>query len=66
MKTRAMFNFTKTVLENVSFEPKLFYKEIRKAIKQLVPYDVDELNKWVSEYVQGRPELEDSLELFNV
>ncbi|WP_010253287.1 hypothetical protein [Myroides injenensis] len=65
MKTRLMFDFARTVLENVSFDPKLFYKELQKAINQLLPYDVDQLAKWVNGYVQGKPELQESLNLLN-
>lgn len=65
MKTRLMFDFAKTILENVSFDPKLFYKELHKAINQLLPYDVEQLGKWVSGYVQQKPELQDSLNLIN-
>ncbi|MCC9041234.1 hypothetical protein LNQ81_00580 [Myroides sp. M-43] len=65
MKTRLMFDFAKTILENVSFDPKLFYKELHKAINQLLPYDVEQLGKWVSGYVQGKPELQESLNLIN-
>ncbi|MEC4117693.1 hypothetical protein [Myroides phaeus] len=65
MKTRLMFDFARTVLENVSFDPKLFYKELQKAINHLLPYDLDQLEQWVSGYVQEKPELHDSLSLIN-
>ncbi|MEK6451248.1 MULTISPECIES: hypothetical protein [Myroides] len=65
MKTRLMFDFARTVLENVSFDPKLFYKELQKAINHLLPYDLDQLEQWVSGYVQEKPELQDSLSLIN-
>lgn len=66
MKTRLMFDFARTVLEKVSFDPKLFYKELKKALKRLLPYDIERLVKWVNGYVQGRPELQESLILINV
>ena len=31
---RAMFSYTKSILERVSFDAKLFCKELEKAIKQ--------------------------------
>ncbi|MFD0700932.1 hypothetical protein [Myroides pelagicus] len=65
MKTRAMFDYTRLVLENVSFDPKLFYKELSKAINYLLPYDVEQLSKWVNGYVKNKPELHDSLNLLN-
>ncbi|AJH15870.1 hypothetical protein SAMN04488089_105165 [Myroides profundi] len=60
-----MFDFAKTILENVSFDPKLFYKELQKAIQNLLPYDLDQLTQWVNGYVQEKPELHQSLELLN-
>ncbi|WP_041895536.1 hypothetical protein [Myroides profundi] len=65
MKRRTMFDFAKTILENVSFDPKLFYKELQKAIQNLLPYDLDQLTQWVNGYVQEKPELHQSLELLN-
>lgn len=66
MKTRLMFDFSRTILENVSFDPKLFYKELQKAINHLLPYDLDQLEEWVNGFIQGKPELQESLELLNV
>lgn len=66
MKTRIMLNYAKVVLENVSFDPKLFYKELEKAINQLLPYDVEQLRKWANNFISEKPELSDSLQLINV
>ena len=63
MKTRLMFDFTRTILVNVSFDPKLFYKELQKALKQLLPYDVEQLSNWVQGYVKEKPELQEALDL---
>lgn len=65
MKTRLMFDYAKTILENVSFDPKLFYKELEKAIHQMLPYDLDRLYKWVNGFVQEKPELYESLSLID-
>lgn len=61
-----MFDFARTILENVSFDPKLFYKELQKAIQNLLPYDLEQLTQWVAGYVKEKPELKKSLELVNV
>ncbi len=66
MKTRIMLSYAKTVLENVSFDPKLFYKELQKAIDHLLPYDVEQLRKWANNFILEKPELSDSLHLVNV
>lgn len=56
-----MFDYTKRILENVSFDSALFVKEFNKALLQLVPYDVDRLEQWVEEYVQDKPVLHSEL-----
>lgn len=61
MKTRQMYDYTRTVLENVSFDPVLFCKELEKAIKALLPYDLEQLMKWVDGYTQEKPELRECL-----
>lgn len=66
MKRNTMFDFAKTILENVSFDPKLFYKELQKAIQSLLPYDLEQLTDWVSGYVKEKPELSESLELIKI
>jgi DNA replication protein DnaD len=55
--SRAMFEYTKTVLNKVSFNTELFRKELEKAIKRLLPYEIDELRIWLNEFTQGKPEL---------
>ncbi|WP_224490698.1 hypothetical protein [Robertkochia flava] len=54
---RAMFEYTKTVLEKVSFDVQLFRKELEKAVKRLLPHELDELRIWLMHYIQGKPEL---------
>ena len=54
---RAIFEYTKTVLKKVSFNTELFCKELEKAIKRLLPYEIDELKIWLGEFTQEKPEL---------
>ncbi len=54
---RAMFEYTKTVLQKVSFSRDLFFKELQKALETLLPYEVDELLIWVSSFTASKPEL---------
>ena len=54
---RAMFEYTKTVLQKVSFDVQLFKKELEKAVKRLLPHELDELKIWLVQYIQGKPEL---------
>ena len=43
---RAMLEYTKTVLQKVSFDAKLFARELQKAITRLLPNEVEELKIW--------------------
>ena len=54
---RAMYEYTKTVLKKVSFNSELFYRELEKALTRLLPYEVDELNIWLTKFTANKPEL---------
>ena len=41
-----MLNYVKTVLTKVSFDARLFEKELRKAIKLLLADEINELKNW--------------------
>lgn len=41
-----MLNYVKTVLTKVSFDARLFEKELRKAIRVLIAEEIRELKKW--------------------
>lgn len=41
-----MLEYFKIILSKVSFDKKLFERELRKAIKSLVNNELDELKKW--------------------
>ena len=53
-----MFNYTKSILEKVSFDPELFCKELRKAIDILLPFEIEQLQNWFLEFVKLKPELQ--------
>jgi len=58
---RAMLEYTKTVLNKVSFDVTLFCKEVRKAIERLLPYEIEELKVFIHSLVQQNPELNQCL-----
>jgi len=58
---RTMFSYTKSILERVSFDPVLFCKEVEKAIKLLLPYEVEQLVDWLQNYTVEKPELKGCL-----
>lgn len=41
-----MLNYFKTILSRVSFDARLFEKELLKAIKTLVAEEIQELKNW--------------------
>lgn len=58
---RAMFEYTKTVLNKVSFDAALFCKEVKKAVKRLLPYELDELRIFIQSLIQKNPDLSQCL-----
>ncbi len=58
---RAMLEYTKTVLQKVSFDTKLFCKELKKAISVLLPYEIEELKVWLQIFITDKPELKQSI-----
>ncbi|WP_075343989.1 hypothetical protein [Tenacibaculum agarivorans] len=54
---RAMYEYTKIVLQKVSFNSDLFCKELEKAIKRLLPYELEELIIWLRQFTANKPEL---------
>lgn len=63
--SKVMFDYTKSVLERVSFDPILFCKELEKAIKSLLPYEMELLKEWLLIFVVEKPELKDCLVIVN-
>ena len=59
--SRMIYDYTKSVLERVSFDPKLFCKELKKAIKNLLPYEIEQLKKWLLNFTNEKPELKQFL-----
>lgn len=58
---RAMFEYTKTVLQKVSFDVKLFCLEVKKAMERLLPYEIEELRIFINSLIQQNPELNQCL-----
>ncbi|HET8736567.1 MAG TPA: hypothetical protein VFM69_08200 [Pricia sp.] len=56
-----MLEYSKTVLKKVSFDVKLFCKELQKAISRLLPEEVEQLKLWLLKFITDRPELQPSL-----
>lgn len=62
---RMIYDYTKKVLERVSFDPQLFIKELKKAVRTLLPYEIEHLRKWLLFYTNAKPELKKCLFIIN-
>jgi len=60
---RAMFDYTISVLEKVSFDVNLFTKEVKKALKYLLPHEIEELKIYIQRLIQQKPQLAPCLAL---
>ena len=60
---RVIFEYTKTILEKVSFNSDLFCKEVEKALSRLLPYEIDELTIWLKKFTSNKPELNSNITL---
>ena len=49
------------ILQKVSFDVRLFRKELTKAYKYLTPHDCDILRQWVDEFTMTRSDLQMAL-----
>ncbi|NKI32760.1 hypothetical protein [Croceivirga thetidis] len=58
---RAMLEYTKTILQKVSFDARLFAKEVKKAVSRLLPEEIEELKIWLTQFIYDKPELKQSL-----
>lgn len=63
--SKSMFNYSKKILESVSFDSNLFCKELAKAIKMLLPYEIEQLTIWLMRYTKEKPELRQCLIFVN-
>jgi hypothetical protein len=62
---RMLYDYTRSKLERVSFDPALFCKELRKASKSLLPYELEQLQKWLLNFTRQKPELQQFISIVN-
>ena len=60
---RQAYEYTKMVLEKVSFTEELFCKELEKAYDTLLPHEIQELKIWLESYLETKPELDERMKL---
>ena len=56
-----MFDYTKAVLNKVSFDVNLFCKELEKALTRLLPHEIEELKIWINGLLVQKPQLNQCL-----
>ncbi len=61
----SILDYTKSVLERVSFDTSLFCKELEKALKMLLPYEIERLTDWLLGFTKEKPELRECLLIIN-
>jgi len=54
---RAMFQYTISVLDKVSFDVNLFTKEVKKALECLLPHEIEELKIYIRNMITKKPQL---------
>ncbi len=54
---RAMYDYTLSILEKVSFDVHLFTVEFQKALKLLLPHEIEDLKVYVMELIKQNPQL---------
>ena len=63
--SKSMLDRTKNVLKRVSFDVSLFCKELERACKVLLPFELEELASWLSKFIKEKPELQHCMLLIN-
>ncbi|MDB9913189.1 hypothetical protein OAD06_02710 [Flavobacteriaceae bacterium] len=63
--SRAMYDYTKAILNKVSFDVSLFCIELKKALTRLLPHEIEELKIWVNCLLEQKPQLNKCLIYLN-
>jgi hypothetical protein len=61
---RMIYDYTKKSIERVSNDKDRFYRELRKAMKSLMPYELEKLFNWLLYFTSDKPYLNDYVLLF--
>ena len=56
-----MYDYTKSVLNKVSFDVTLFCIELKKALTRLLPHEIVELKIWLNILIEKKPQLNQCL-----
>jgi hypothetical protein len=61
--SRMIYDYRKEALEKASLDPKNFMRELRKALNEFLPYEVEHLRNWLIYFTNKKPELKSCLSL---
>lgn len=61
-----MLEYTKIILEKVSFDPRIFRKELRKSVNYINKEEYGHLKAWVKQKFGKRVKPESSVTEFNI
>jgi hypothetical protein len=63
---RLIYDYTKSELQRVSRNPDRFQRKLKKAVSNLLPDEMELLQKWLVFYTDNRPELRRCIAEFRV
>ena len=55
---RMIYDYTKNSIERVSSDTLRFKRELKKALRNLLPFEIEKLRNWLSYFTQNKPELQ--------
>ena len=62
---RMIYDYTKKILERVSFDSELFLRELKKAKRNLLPYEIEHLRNWLKYFTNNKPVLRQHIYIVN-
>ncbi|GAA0871881.1 hypothetical protein GCM10009117_10270 [Gangjinia marincola] len=63
--SKEMFEYTKMILKKVSFDVHLFCKEVKKAMNNLLPHEIEELKIYIQSLIEKNPKLDQCMIYLN-
>ncbi len=52
---RMIYDYTKNSIERVSDDSFRFKRELKKALRNLLPFEIEKLRNWLSYFTQNKP-----------
>lgn len=55
---RMIYDYTKNSIERVSSDTLRFKRELKKALRNLLHFEIEKLRNWLSYFTQNKPDLQ--------